>query len=79
MCQFVRLLSMRKGITFTVSASDQKRLERIIKDPKSPQKHVWRSRIIVFSSAGHGTHEIMRATGKSKTCVWRWQEYFMLG
>jgi len=25
----------------------------------------------------HLTHAIMRATGKSKTCVWRWQERFM--
>ena len=68
---------MRTGISFTVTVSDQKRLERIIKSPKSPQKHVWRARIIVLTSAGHGTHEIMRAVGKSKTCVWRWQERFM--
>ena len=26
---------------------------------------------------GVGTNEIMRRTGKSKTCVWRWQERFM--
>ncbi|MFP6774607.1 MAG: IS630 family transposase [Alphaproteobacteria bacterium] len=68
---------MRTGISFAVSAIDQKRLEHMVKDPKSPQKHVWRSRIILLSSAGHGTHGIMRATGKSKTCVWRWQERFM--
>ena len=68
---------MRTGISFTVSATDQQRLERIAQDPKSPQKHVWRSRIILLSSAGHGTHEIMHETGKSKTCVWRWQERFM--
>jgi transposase len=68
---------MRTGISFTVSETDQKRLERIIKDPKSLQKHVWRSRIVVLSAAGLGTHAIMRATGKSKTCVWRWQERFM--
>ncbi len=68
---------MRTGISFTVTATDQQRLERIAQDPKSPQKHVWRSRIILLSSAGHGTHEIMHETGKSKTCVWRWQERFM--
>ena len=56
---------MRTGISFTVSATEQKRLEHIVKDPKSTQKHVWRSRIILLSSAGHGTHGIMRATGKS--------------
>ena len=31
----------------------------------------------MLSTAGLGTHAIMRATGKSKTCVWRWQERFM--
>jgi transposase len=31
----------------------------------------------VLSADGVGTNEIMRRTGKSKTCVWRWQERFM--
>ena len=30
-----------------------------------------------LSADGVGTNEIMRRTGKSKTCVWRWQERFM--
>jgi transposase len=30
-----------------------------------------------LSTDGVGTNEIMRRTGKSKTCVWRWQERFM--
>ena len=30
-----------------------------------------------MSADGVGTNEIMRRTGKSKTCVWRWQERFM--
>jgi len=29
-------------------------------------------------SQGIGTNEIMRVTGKAKTCVWRWQDRFML-
>ena len=43
----------------------------------SPEKHVWRAQIVLLSAAGVGTNEIMRQTGKSKTCVWRWQERFM--
>ena len=31
----------------------------------------------MLTADGFGTHEIMRRTGKSKTCVWRWQERFM--
>ena len=67
---------MRTGISFTVSPSDRRRLTALIKDRNTPQKHVWRSEIILLSANGVGTVEIMRRTGKSKTCVWRWQERF---
>jgi transposase len=30
-----------------------------------------------LTAEGLGTNEIMRRTGKSKTCLWRWQERFM--
>src|SRR6202041_3811515 len=33
--------------------------------------------IVLLSADGVGTNEIMRQTGTSKTCVWRWQERFM--
>src|SRR3546814_13607574 len=68
---------MRDGISFTVSADDRQRLRGIVADPKSPQKHVWRARIVLLSGEGRGTSAIMTETGKSKTCVWRWQERFM--
>jgi hypothetical protein len=64
---------MRSGISFTVSAGERQRLRAIVADPKSPQKHVWRARIILKSDKGLGTSAIMTETGKSKTCVWRWQ------
>jgi len=68
---------MRNGISFTVSSGDGERLRAIVADPKSPQKHVWRARIVLLSGEGLGTSAIMAATTKSKTCVWRWQERFM--
>jgi transposase len=68
---------MRTGISFTVSIEDRSRLEAVVSTPSSPQKHVWRSRIVLLSADGLGTTAIMAATGKSKTCVWRWQERFM--
>jgi len=68
---------MRTGISFTVSSAARNHLLRIIADPKSPQKHVWRARVIVASGDGLGTNAIMSTTGKSKTCVWRWQKRFM--
>lgn len=68
---------MRSDISFTVSPADRQRLRAIAVDPKSPQKHVWRARIVLLSDDGLGTSAIMSATAKSKTCVWRWQERFM--
>src|SRR5215471_15961339 len=68
---------MREGITVAVSGTDRARLEAIVSDRNSPQKHVWRARIVLLTADGLGTNEIMRRTGKSKTCLWRWQERFM--
>jgi transposase len=68
---------MRTGITIKAGTSDRLRLEGIAGDRCAAQKHVWRAAIILLSADGVGTHEIMRRTGKSKTCVWRWQERFM--
>src|SRR3546814_1155624 len=68
---------MRTGIEIEVTAPDTKRLEAIVAARGSPQKHVWRARIILLTARGLGTQAIMMATGRSKTCVWRWQERFM--
>ena len=35
---------MRTGIHFTVTSGDRQRLQAIVADPKSSQKHVWRAR-----------------------------------
>jgi transposase len=68
---------MREGITVEVSAADRARLRAVVADRNSPQKHVWRAEIILATADGLGTSEIMRRTGVSKPCVWRWQERFM--
>ena len=73
----MRVWRMRSGISFTISSRDRRRLQAIVRDPKSLQKHVWRARIVLLSGDGLGTSAIMSETGKSKTCVWRWQERFM--
>jgi transposase len=68
---------MRAGIFITVTPEDRLRLETIAQDRNSPQKHVWRARIIMLTGDGVGTNGIVAATGKDKTCVWRWQGRFM--
>jgi hypothetical protein len=68
---------MREGISVKVSAAERERLAGVVADRNSPQKHVWRARIILATAEGCGTAEIMRRAGVSKPCVWRWQERFM--
>ena len=68
---------MRTGISIVVTSSDRARLEALVAARGSPQNHVWRARIILFTAEGLGTVAIMAETGKSKTCVWRWQERLM--
>jgi Winged helix-turn helix len=62
--------------SITVSPADRRRLLVLVKDRNAPHKHLWRAEIILLGAGGVGTNAIMRQTGKSKTCVWRWQERF---
>jgi hypothetical protein len=68
---------MRSGISITLNATDRHRLEALVADGNTPQKHVWRARIVLMSADGAGTAAIMAATSTAKTTVWRWQARFM--
>ncbi len=68
---------MRTGVTVHLDPTDRKRVQAIINDRNSPQKHVWRARIVLATADGLGTAAIMSRAGVSKTAVWRWQERFM--
>jgi transposase len=59
-----------------LSRADRSTLEAAVADRNSPQKHVWRARIVLLTADGHGTAEIMGATGNAKTVIWRWQDRF---
>ena len=67
---------MRANVCFDLSVADRNRLRQLVSDRNTPAKVVWRAKIILASADGLGTMAIMRATGKSKPCVWRWQERF---
>lgn len=68
---------MREGVSIKIEAGERDRLETIVADRNTPQKHVWRAQIVLMSADDVGTNAIRTATGKSKTTVWRWQERFM--
>jgi transposase len=67
---------MREGTTIEVSAADLARLEAVVADRNSPQKHVWRARIVLAAAEGSGTVEITRRVAVSRPCVRRWRERF---
>src|SRR5208282_1924869 len=73
----MRVWRMQAGISITLKPADRRRLKALVRDRNTPHKHVWRAEIVLLSADGVGTNEIKRRTGKSKTCVWRWQERFM--
>jgi Homeodomain-like domain len=68
---------MRTGISLSLVEADRQLLEALVSDRNTPQKHVWRARIVLLSADGLGTNAVMAATGTSKTTVWRWQARFM--
>src|SRR3954454_11723452 len=68
---------MRKGVEVRLGLGDRERLEVVIGSGNSPQKPVWRARIVLLSADGVGTMAIQRQTGKGKPTIWRWQARFM--
>jgi transposase len=62
--------------TIDLNSTERARLEAIASDRNSPQKHVWRSRIVLLTAEGKCAAEIMREAGVAKTCVRRWQARF---
>ncbi len=68
---------MRTGVAVRLGPEDRGRLEKVVGSGNSPQKHVWRARIVLLSADGIGTMEILRRTGKGKPTIWRWQARFM--
>src|ERR1700747_3332075 len=67
---------MHERRNIRLSVADRRELEAVVANRNSPQKHVWRAKIVLLTADGHGTAEVMRATGKAKTVIWRWQERF---
>src|SRR6266853_5478354 len=67
---------MHERTNIQLSRADRSKLEAVVANRNSPQKHVWRAKIVLLTANGCGTAEIMQATGKAKTVIWRWQQRF---
>ncbi len=67
---------MHERTNIQLSRADRSKLEAVVANRNSPQKHAWRAKIVLLTADGRGTAEIMLATGNAKTAIWRWQERF---
>jgi len=68
---------MKTNTCILVSPGDRSRLERLVSDRNTAQKHVWRARIVLLSGERLGTMEITRRVGKSKPSVRRWRNRYI--
>ena len=68
---------MKTHVEIHLSPEERKRLEAVVASGNSPQKHVWRARIVLLSADGVRTAEMQRRTRKAKPTIWRWQLRFM--
>lgn len=68
---------MRKIERISISPADRERLERLVRDRNTPQKVVWRARIVLLAGAGLQAIMIAAAVGKSALTVRRWRRRYL--
>jgi transposase len=59
-----------------VPVEDRQRLEKLVRDRNTPQKVVWRSRIVLLAGDGTKAGVIARTVGKSVLTVRRWRRRY---
>jgi transposase len=67
---------MRKIERILISEADRERLERLVRDRNTPQKVVWRARIVLLAGDGLTAEGISAAVGKSLLTVRRWRRRY---
>ena len=68
---------MRKIERILIGQADRERLERLVRDRNTPQKVVWRARIVLLASDGLTAEAIAAAAGKSLLTVRRWRRRYL--
>jgi hypothetical protein len=56
---------MGKIERISISVADREQLERLVRDRNTPQKVVWRARIVLLASQGLTAEAIAATVGKS--------------
>ena len=68
---------MRKIEQISTSAADRERLQWLVRDRNTPQKVVWRARIVLLASDGLTAEGIAATVGKSLLTVRRWRRRYV--
>src|SRR5512144_52539 len=59
-----------------LAPGDRERLEKLVRDRNTPQKVVWRARIVLLAGDGVGAVAVARRVGKSVPSVRRWRRRY---
>ena len=59
-----------------LAPGDRERLEKLVRDRNTPQKVVWRARIVLMAGDGVGAVAVARRVGKSVPSVRRWRRRY---
>ena len=68
---------MRTIERISISSADREGLERLVRNRNTPQKVVWRARIVLLASDGLTAEAIAAAVGKSLLTVRRWRRRYV--
>ena len=68
---------MGKKVRIQLAPADRDRLEALIANGNTPQKHVRRGWIVLLAGNGIGTDEIQRRLGVSKPTIRRWRSRYV--
>ena len=59
-----------------LASGDRERLAKLVRDRNTPQKVVWRARIVLMAGDGVGAVAVARQVGKSVPSVRRWRRRY---
>ncbi|HWD67019.1 MAG TPA: IS630 family transposase [Caulobacteraceae bacterium] len=68
---------MAKQLCVWLSPEDRAQLEGWVAGRNTPQKLVWRARIVLAWASGAGLTAVVRSTGKTKRTAWRWRDRYL--
>jgi transposase len=61
----------------SITATDRERLDKLVRDRNTPQKVVWRARIVLLAAGGLTARAIASTVGKSELTVRRWRRRYL--